>query len=95
MTVPIAIAIATAAAVGVSQAAGHLSLRVVATASGLALLFPVLPYALVLLALRRMTPAFGTLMALEPAIGLMLGMVVLSQHPAGPRLHLRHTAERR
>jgi inner membrane transporter RhtA len=36
-----------------------------------------------MLALRRMTPtAFGTLMALEPAIGLLLGLLVLSQHPS-------------
>lgn len=55
----------------------------VATAAGLALLFPVLQYALDLLALRRMTPTtFGTLMSLEPAIGLVLGLVILSQHPS-------------
>ena len=52
-------------------------------AAGLALLLPVLPYALEMLALRRMTPtAFGTLMALGPAIGLLLGLLVLSQHPS-------------
>lgn len=85
MTVPIAAL--TAAVVGVPQAAGHLSLQVVATAAGLALLFPVLQYALDLLALRRMTPsAFGTLMALEPAIGLVLGLLVLSQHPSPVQL---------
>ena len=55
----------------------------IAAAAGLALLLPVLQYALDLLALRRMTPtAFGTLMALEPAIGLVLGLLVLSQHPS-------------
>ena len=36
-----------------------------------------------LLALRRMTPtAFGTLMALEPAIGVLLGLLVLHQKPS-------------
>lgn len=81
MTVPIAAV--TAAVVGVPQAAGHLSLEVVAAAAGLALLFPVLQYALVMLALRRITPtAFGTLMALEPAMGLVLGLLVLSQQPS-------------
>ncbi len=81
MTVPIAAA--TAAVVGVPQAAGHLTLHVVIAAAGLALLFPVLQYALDLLALRRMTPtAFGTLMALEPAIGLLLGLLILTQHPS-------------
>ena len=36
-----------------------------------------------MLALRRMTPtAFGTLMALEPAIGVLLGLLVLHQKPS-------------
>ena len=81
MTVPVAAV--TAAVVGVPQAAGHLSVGTVAAAAGLALLLPVLPYALELLALRRMTAtAFGTLMALEPAMGLLLGLLVLSQEPS-------------
>ncbi len=85
MTVPIAAA--TAAVVGVPQAASHLNLQVVAAAAGLAVLFPVLQYALDMLALRRMTPtSFGTLMALEPAIGLLLGLLVLAQHPTPVQL---------
>lgn len=49
----------------------------------LATLMPVLPYALELLALREMTQhAFGTLMALEPAIAIILGLIVLGQSPA-------------
>lgn len=85
MTVPIAAV--TAAVVGVPQAIGHLSLEVLAAAAGLALLLPVLPYALEMLALRQMTPtAFGTLMALEPAMGLLLGLFVLSQRPSGVQM---------
>ena len=85
MTVPVAAL--TAAVVGVPQAAGHLSLQVVAAAAGLALLFPVLQYALDMLALRHMTQsAFGTLMALEPAVGVLLGLVVLSQEPSPVQL---------
>lgn len=81
MTVPIAAV--TAAVVGVGQAAGQLTTQVLVWAAGLALLFPVLQYALDMLALRRMTPtAFGTLMALEPAIGLLLGLLVLAQRPS-------------
>jgi inner membrane transporter RhtA len=81
MTVPIAAA--TAAILGVPQASGHLTPGVLAAAAGLALLLPVLPYALELLALRHMTPAaFGTLMALEPAIGVLLGLIVLHQTPS-------------
>jgi inner membrane transporter RhtA len=80
MTVPVAAA--TAAIVGIPEAAGHLTVPVLAATAGLALLLPVLPYALELLALRRMTHlAFGTLMALEPAFGVLLGLVVLHQHP--------------
>ncbi len=51
---------------------------------GLAILLPVVPFALELLALRRLTTgAFGTLMALEPAFALAIGFLVLSQVPNG------------
>jgi inner membrane transporter RhtA len=40
------------------------------------------PFALEMLALRRLTTAaFGTLMSLEPAIALVLGLVLLDQVP--------------
>lgn len=49
---------------------------------GLAILLPVVPFALEMMALRRLTTAsFGTLMALEPAMALLLGLVILSQQP--------------
>lgn len=81
LTIPIAAA--TAAIVGVPQAIGHLSVSVLVAALGLALLLPVIPFALEMLALRHMTPtAFGTLMALEPAFGVLLGLVVLHQVPS-------------
>ncbi|WP_454853372.1 EamA family transporter [Rhizobium binxianense] len=48
--------------------------------AGLALLVPLLPYALEMTALRRMPAAsFGILMSLEPAIGALAGFVVLAQ----------------
>jgi inner membrane transporter RhtA len=51
---------------------------------GLAILLPVVPFALELLALRRLTTAaFGTLMALEPAFAMIVGLLVLHQVP-GP-----------
>ncbi len=84
-TIPIA-AIA-AACFGIPEAAGHLSWPIVAAAAGLALLMPVLPMSLELLALRRLTThAFGTLMALEPAFGLTAGLVLLSQTPNAPQV---------
>jgi len=49
---------------------------------GLAILLPVVPFSLEMLALRRLTTsAFGTLMSLEPAIALGIGLMVLSQTP--------------
>lgn len=49
---------------------------------GLAILLPVVPFALELLALRRLTAAaFGTLMALEPAFAMLLGFLILDQAP--------------
>lgn len=81
LTVPIAAA--AAAAFGIPQAWGQLTWSVVAAGMGLALLLPVLPYAFELIAIRHMTmAAFGTLMALEPAIALVLGLIVLHQRPS-------------
>ena len=49
---------------------------------GLALLLPVVPFALELVALRRLTvTTFGTLMALEPAFALVIGLALLGQVP--------------
>lgn len=85
MTVPIA-AVA-AAFVGVPPAVGHLTPGLLLEAALLALLMPVLPFILELLALRRMThTAFGTLMAVEPAAGLVLGAAVLHQVPSAGQL---------
>jgi inner membrane transporter RhtA len=50
---------------------------------GLAALVPLLPFSLELLALRRMrVAAFGTLMALEPGIAVVIGALLLAQLPA-------------
>lgn len=85
LTLPVAAA--TAATIGIPQAAGHLTPQVLLVAAGLALLLPVIPFALELLALRQMTPsAFGTLMAVEPAMGLLLGLALLGQVPATGQL---------
>ena len=87
LSITVPIAAVTAGLIGVPQAIGHLTLGILAAAAGLALLLPVLPFALEMLALRRMRPsAFGTLMALEPAIGLLLGTVVLGQVPSPTQL---------
>ena len=81
LTIPVA-AVVTALP-GIPQAVGHLTPSVLAAAAGLAILLPVLPFALEMLALRQLTAtAFGTLMAVEPAIALVLGLLVLHQRPS-------------
>jgi inner membrane transporter RhtA len=61
---------------------GLLDAQLLLAGLGLALLLPVIPFSLELLALRRLTAAaFGTLMSLEPAIALLLGLVLLGQVP--------------
>ncbi len=83
LSVTVPVAAATTAIVGVPQAASHLTPGILAAALGLGLLHPVLTFALEMLALRRMTAtAFGTLMAVEPAIGVLLGLLVLHQTPS-------------
>jgi inner membrane transporter RhtA len=62
--------------------ASHVTWPTLWTMLGLAALSPVLPFALEFLALRRLTTsAFGTLMSLEPAIALLIGLLVLGQSP--------------
>jgi inner membrane transporter RhtA len=61
---------------------GHLTAELLLAGLGLAILLPVVPFSLEMLALRRLnTSAFGTLMSLEPAIALTIGLVVLHQVP--------------
>jgi inner membrane transporter RhtA len=80
ITIPVAALAATV--VGLPQAWGSITPTVVAQSIGLALLLPVIPFALELLALRRLTTAaFGTLMALEPAIATGWGVLLLGQVP--------------
>jgi len=63
---------------------GHLTTSVLVQTVGLALLLPVLTFGLEMLALRRLTASsFGTLTALEPAVAVLIGAVVLRQIPNG------------
>jgi inner membrane transporter RhtA len=85
LTVPVAAV--TAGVVGLPQAGAHLTVAAVATAAGQAVLLPLQPYAFELLAQREMTSsAFGTLMALEPAAAVLLGLLVLRQRPSVPQV---------
>jgi inner membrane transporter RhtA len=80
ISMPVAAVVATVAAgPGV---VGDLTPELLVVGLGLAILLPVVPFALEMLALRRLTTgAFGTLMALEPAFALVIGFLVLSQLP--------------
>lgn len=75
------------AAVTATILVGHIAIPTMSVQNallglGLAALLPVIPFALELSALRRLTTAaFGTLMSLEPAIALLLGLIVLQQQP--------------
>lgn len=80
VSMPVAAGVATVT-VGPSVV-GQLDWQLVIVGLGLALLLPVVPFSLELLALRRLTAAaFGTLMSLEPAIALVIGLAVLGQIP--------------
>jgi inner membrane transporter RhtA len=82
LSITFPIAAVVVAFVGVPQVVGNLTWPTLLLAAVLALMSPVIPFGLEMLALRRMThTAFGTLMALEPAIGVLLGLVLLHQVP--------------
>lgn len=62
---------------------GDLAWWVLPAAAGIALITPVIAFGLEMAALRRMThTAFGTLLSIEPAFGVLMGLLVLGQTPA-------------
>jgi inner membrane transporter RhtA len=82
VSMPVAAVVATVT-VGPSVF-GRMTPELLLVGLGLAILLPIVPFSLELLALRRLsTAAFGTLMSLEPAFALLIGLVVLTQVP-GP-----------
>jgi inner membrane transporter RhtA len=83
LAISLPVAAIVTAVVGLPQAWGHLSMQVLLVGLGAAILLPLIPWTFELYALRRLTKAaFGTLMALEPAIALVIGIVVLHQSAA-------------
>jgi inner membrane transporter RhtA len=72
----------TATVVAGPSVFGHLTWQLLVVGLGLAILLPVIPFMLEMLALRRLTAAaFGTLMCLEPAIAVIVGLIALGQVP--------------
>ncbi|TAX58185.1 EamA family transporter [Rhizobium leguminosarum] len=65
---------------GLAETGGAFTLKGLVEVLGLAILVPLLPYALEMVALRRMPSAsFGILMSLEPALGALAGFLILAQ----------------
>lgn len=80
VSMPVAALVATVT-VGPSVI-GRMTPELLLIGIGLAVLLPIVPFTLELLALRRLnTAAFGTLMSLEPAFALLVGLVLLGQVP--------------
>jgi inner membrane transporter RhtA len=80
LSIALLVAATAAAPVSVFVREKSLTLIPVVCTIGLALLSPLLPYALEMMALRRMsTRAFGIFMSMEPAISAILGYAILSQ----------------
>lgn len=78
ITVPVAAIAATF--VGLPEAWGHITPLIAIHALGLAVLMPVIPFILELVALKRLTAAaFGTLMAGEPALAALWGFLLLGE----------------
>ena len=76
------VAALTATVIAGPSVAGALTWELLLAGLALAIMLPVVPFALEFLALRRLTTAaFGTLMSLEPALALAIGLVVLGQRP--------------
>lgn len=68
--------------VAAPSVASSLTWEIVAWGFGLAILLPVIPFALEMMALRKLSAAaFGTLMCLEPAFALLIGFLILDQRP--------------
>lgn len=87
LAISLPVAAIVTAVVGIPQAWGNLTVEVLLIGLVAAILLPLIPWTFELYALRRLTKAaFGTLMALEPAIALVIGAVVLRQTPAIPQL---------
>jgi len=65
---------------GFGELRGTLTVTAGLQMAGLAILVPLLPFALEMSALRRLsTRSFGVLMSAEPAIGAVIGLVVLGE----------------
>ena len=80
LSMSLLVATVVAAPFGLPRAGEAMSPEGIGMMIGLALLVPLIPYAMEMIALRRMPmSAFGILMSLEPALGALAGFLVLGQ----------------
>ncbi|MEX3845466.1 DMT family transporter [Paraburkholderia sp. BR10882] len=80
LSVSLIFAAAVAVPFGFAQSGMHVAPQELVLTAGLALLVPLLPYALEMTTLRRLpASSFGLLMSVEPAIGALAGFIVLGQ----------------
>jgi inner membrane transporter RhtA len=84
LSVSLAVAALVTLPVGIAAAGAELlEPAVLVACAGLALLVPLIPFVLEMVALRRLpTALFGVLMSLEPAIATVLGFLLLGQQIA-------------
>ena len=82
LAISMPVAALTATIVVGPMSVGRLTPELIVIGIGLAVLLPVVPLILELQSLRRLTTsAFGTLMSLEPAFALIIGLLALQQVP--------------
>ncbi|MGV9265267.1 EamA family transporter [Kitasatospora sp. NPDC003701] len=80
VAISLSVAALVAAPFGLVHAVPVLTPGIVLGAAGAAVLLPVLPYVLEMLALRKLTTAaFGTLLSFEPGFATLIGFVLLHQ----------------
>ncbi|MFH8369330.1 EamA family transporter [Streptomyces sp. NPDC018031] len=82
LAVSLAVAAVVAAPFGAPAAVTALTWETALAAAGIAVLMPLIPFLLEMKALQRIgTTAYGTLAGLEPAVGLLAGLLLIAQTP--------------
>ncbi|GAB3213052.1 EamA family transporter [Marinactinospora endophytica] len=75
------------APLGLPAVAANPSPHLLVTTLGIALLFPLVPFLLEMIALQRMNrTAYSTFISLEPAVSLVMGLVVIAQMPVAVQM---------
>jgi inner membrane transporter RhtA len=86
LAVSLTVAAVCAAPFGLSHKVPSFTPVLLLGAAGAAVLLPVLPYVLEMLALRRLTTAaFGTLLSFEPGFAALIGFILLHQRLSVPQ----------